>query len=199
MLIMSSKSRAAVKKYMLIIAITGMPGAGKTTASQALEKTGLKRIAMGDMIREETKRRGLYADDKNMGTVMREMRETYGAGAVAELCLRIIEPMKEKAVVVDGIRSIGEVHAFKRAGEVRLLAIHASRLRRFALLSDRKRTDDPLDIESFNTRDERELSIGLGSAIALADEVISNEHILPKELGEIVVRIVEGWMGSVGK
>ena len=61
---------------------------------------------MGDMIREETKRRGLHPDDKNMGMVMREMREKYGAGAVAELCLRVIEPMKENAVVVDGIRSV---------------------------------------------------------------------------------------------
>jgi dephospho-CoA kinase len=184
---------------LLIIAITGMPGAGKTTAAQALAKTGLKRIAMGDMIREETKRRGLFADDKNMGMVMREMRERYGAGAVAELCLQIIEPMKEDAVVVDGIRSVGEVEAFKRAGEVRLLAVHASRQRRFALLSERKRTDDPPNIESFNTRDERELSIGIANAIALADEVISNEHLLPQELAQAVVKIVEGWIGSVGK
>jgi dephospho-CoA kinase len=186
-------------REMLIIAITGMPGAGKTTAAQALEKKGLKRIAMGDMIREETKRRGLVQDDKNMGTVMREMREKYGAGAVAELCLRIIEPMKESVVVVDGIRSVGEVDAFKRAGEVRLLAVHASRQRRFALLSERKRTDDPLNIESFNTRDERELSIGIGSAIAFADEVISNEHLGLAELAQAVDKLAEGWMSAVGK
>ena len=76
---------------MLIIAITGMPGAGKSTVAQALEGEGFVRIAMGDMIREETGRRGLYLDDKNMGMVMREMREKYGAGAVAELCLRSIQ------------------------------------------------------------------------------------------------------------
>jgi dephospho-CoA kinase len=184
---------------MLIIAITGMPGAGKTTAAQALEKLGLKRIAMGDMIREETKRRGLYADDKNMGMVMREMREKYGAGAVAELCLRAIEQPKERAIVIDGIRSTGEIEVFKRAGDVKLLAIHASRQRRFALLSDRKRTDDPLDMESFNTRDERELSIGIGNAIALADEAISNQHLRPEELGQSAVKIATGWMDSVGK
>jgi dephospho-CoA kinase len=183
---------------MFIIAITGMPGAGKTTAAQALEKIGLKRIAMGDMIREETKRRGLYADDKNMGMVMREMREKYGAGAVAELCLLAIEQIKERAMVIDGIRSAPETDVFKRVGGVKLLAIHASRQRRFALLSDRKRTDDPLNIESFNTRDERELSIGIGNAIALADEVISNEHIGREELGQAVVKIVTGWVESVG-
>ncbi|MDA4123107.1 MAG: AAA family ATPase [Thaumarchaeota archaeon] len=185
---------------MLILAITGMPGAGKTTASQALETMGLKRIAMGDMIREETKRRGLHPDDKNMGMVMRDVREKYGPGAVAELCLQRIEPMKnEKVMVVDGVRSAVEVDVFKRAGEVKLLAIHASRERRFALLTKRKRTDDPLDIKSFDARDDRELSIGIGGAIALADEVISNEHLTREELGKAAITLATRWIGSVGK
>lgn len=179
---------------MLIIAITGMPGAGKTTTAQALEKLGLKRMAMGDMIREETKRRGLYTDDKNMGMVMREMREKYGAGAVAELCLRVIERMDERAIVVDGIRSPAEIEVFKRAGNVKLLAIMGSRQRRFELLSSRKRTDDPLNIESFNTRDERELSIGIGNAIAFADDSISNERLSMQELSAAAVKIATRWM-----
>ena len=184
---------------MLVIAITGMPGAGKTTAAQALEATGLKRVVMGDMIREETGRRGLHPDDSNMGMVMREMRERDGASAVAELCLRMMDPTREAAVVVDGIRSVEEVKVFRRVGEVRLLAIHASRQRRFSLLSQRRRVDDPLNIESFNARDERELSIGIGSAIALADEVVSNEHISLEELGRAAVRLMEGWRVSIGK
>jgi dephospho-CoA kinase len=94
---------------------------------------------------------------------------------------------------------VGEVEAFKRAGEVRLLAVHASRQRRFALLSERRRTDDPPNVESFNARDERELSIGIGNAIALADEVISNERLLPQELAQAVVKLARGWMGSVGR
>jgi dephospho-CoA kinase len=59
---------------MLIIAITGMPGAGKSTVAGALGGVGLRRIAMGDMIREESSRRGLPLDDKNMGAVMQELR-----------------------------------------------------------------------------------------------------------------------------
>src|SRR5208283_1841915 len=108
---------------MLIIAITGMPGAGKSTVARALGGVGLRRIAMGDMIREETSRRSLPLDDKNMGLVMQELRGTYGAGAVAELCLRSIQSKEtEAAVVVDGIRSVAEVEIFRKAGEVKLLA-----------------------------------------------------------------------------
>ena len=184
---------------MLIIGITGMPGAGKSTAAGKLGESGLQKIAMGDMIREETKRRGLYPDDNNMGMVMREMRERYGASAVAELCLRMLDQTREAVVVVDGIRSVEEVEVFRRVGEVRLLAIHASRPRRFSLLSQRGRVDDPLNIESFNARDKRELSIGIGSAIALADEVISNEHTSLEELGRAAVRLMEAWTASIAK
>ncbi len=183
---------------MLIIAITGMPGAGKSTVAQALERTGLPRIAMGDMIREETLRRGLPLDDRNMGAVMREMREKYGAGAVAELCLRSIQSRGGDVFVVDGIRSVAELVVFRRAGEVRLIAIIASPKRRYELLTTRGRTDAPPDLESFNARDERELSIGIGNAIALADEAIVNERIAPDELEGAALRIATGWMKSVG-
>ena len=71
---------------MLILAITGMPGAGKSTAAKALEAEGFKRIVMGDVIREETRKRGLEPDAKNTGDVMlelpREVRARSGGGSV---------------------------------------------------------------------------------------------------------------------
>ena len=178
---------------MLIIAITGMPGAGKTTVAKGLSTDGLKTVAMGDMIREETKRRNLFPNDQNMGAVMREMRERYGAGAVAELCMQSISPMNVNQVVVDGIRSMAEVEIFRKAGMVRLLAIWASPKRRFELLKARGRTDDPVTIESFNTRDERELSIGIGGAIAMADAVLSNEMTTAEELIVNARQLVSRW------
>jgi dephospho-CoA kinase len=184
---------------MLIIAITGMPGAGKSTAAKALADKGLKRIVMGDVIREETKRRGLPPDERNTGTVMKELREKHGPGAVAELCLTAIREMNEDTVVVDGIRSRAEVEVFKKAGTVMLLAVQASRNRRFELLRARGRSDDPLTFESFNNRDEREIAVGIGEAIALADEVLSNEHSTPEELARKAVEVVDSWAESVGK
>ena len=179
---------------MLIVAITGMPGAGKSTAAKALENFGIKRVVMGDVIREETKRRGLVADEKNTGEVMKDLRKKYGEGAVAELCLNSIGGAKPDLLVVDGVRSLAEVEAFRRAGRVLLLAIHASRERRFSLLKERGRSDDPITYETFLNRDERELDVGIGKAIALADEVISNEHIAPDALSEMTVRTAEIWI-----
>ena len=46
-------------------------------------------------------------------------------------------------VVIDGIRSIPEVEVLKKAGHVKLLAIHASQETRFKHLVDRGRSDAP--------------------------------------------------------
>jgi len=195
--VISVEELAGAQK-MLIVAITGMPGAGKSTAAKALESRGFKRIVMGDVIREETRRRGLEPDEKNTAKVMLELREKYGPGAVAEVCIRLLKTMKEEVVVIDGIRSPAEVGVFARVGKVRLIAIHASRERRFRLLTERGRSDAPTSRDSFDERDKRELSIGVGDAVALADESLSNEHATPEELKRRAVELVDSWVASAG-
>jgi dephospho-CoA kinase len=177
-----------------LVAVTGMPGAGKSTAAQALVGMGWGRVVMGDVIREETKRRGLVPNETNTGEVMRDLRRRNGEAAVAELCVKTIRELKTDKVVVDGIRSLAEVEVFRRSADVLLLAVHASRKRRFALLKERGRSDDPTMYEAFLKRDERELEVGIGRAIALADEVVSNEHTTAERLSEEVAEMVERWI-----
>jgi dephospho-CoA kinase len=59
--------------------------------------------------------------------------------------------------------------------EVITVAIHASPKTRFQRLLSRKRSDDPNTWEVFFERDSRELDVGLGDVIALADLVLINE------------------------
>lgn len=175
-----------------IVAITGMPGAGKSTAALALVKEGWSRVVMGDVIRAETKRRGLEPDAKNTGEVMKLLRQERGDAAVAELCLEAMA--KADKVVVDGIRSIAEVEAFRKKASVVLLAVHASPARRFLLLKERGRSDDPLTRDMFLERDRRELGVGIGTAIALADETVSNQHTTPEKLADEVTKVVGRWV-----
>lgn len=129
---------------------------------------------------------------------MLELRDEYGPGAVAEVCLHRLKAMKESVVIVDGVRSYAEVEVFAREGKVRLLAIHASPDRRFKLLTERARSDAPASRAGFEERDKRELSIGVGNAVALADESLSNERATPEELGNRAVEMVEWWVSTVG-
>ena len=170
-----------------------MPGAGKSTAAQALVKLGWTRVVMGDVIRAETKRRGLEPDAKNTGEVMKLLRKEKGESAVADLCLESITKLKAVKVVVDGIRSMAEVEAFRKEAAVLLVAVDASPERRFELLKERGRKDDPLTHEMFVERDRRELGVGIGKAIALADETVSNQHATAGRLAAEITHVVEQW------
>ena len=181
----------------MIICVTGMPGAGKSTVATAISKLGFASVNMGDVIREQAEKRGLPVNEENLGKVMLELREKKGLGAVAELCLPRIDSSRSKRVVVDGARSFDEVKVFQRIAEVKVLAVHASQKTRYLYLTKRRRTDAPLSWESFLARDQRELQVGLSNIIALSDEVISNNGITLKELKSKAMGIAKKWTDSV--
>ncbi|WP_410968165.1 hypothetical protein, partial [Salmonella sp. SAL04281] len=80
---------------------------------------------------------------------MKELREKLGPSAVAELCIAEIEREGKSRIVVDGVRSMAEVDTFRKKAEVLLVAVHASQARRYELLKERGRKDDPLTESMF--------------------------------------------------
>lgn len=168
-----------------VVAISGMPGAGKGVASEAGKQLGFEVLVLGDVIREETQRRGLEPTPRNMGAVMLQVREDEGAAAVAKRLLPKIEASRANLLIVEGVRSLSELAELKSKFEVVMVAIHASPKTRFQRLLSRGRSDDPKTLEVFYERDDRELDIGLGKVIALADIVVTNEGTIA-ELQEAV-------------
>lgn len=158
-----------------VIAISGMPGAGKGVASEAGKQLGFEVLVLGDIIREETERRGIEPTPKNIGDVMLELRANEGPAVVAKRLLSKIENVHSSRVIVEGVRSIDELHELQSEFAVITVAIHASPRTRFQRLLSRKRSDDPKNWEVFFERDCRELNVGLGQVIALADIVLINE------------------------
>jgi dephospho-CoA kinase len=185
----------------LIVCITGMPGAGKSTIAASLKEKGFSVIAMGDIIREEAAQQKVDPTDTNLGNLMLKLRNDLGPGAIAHLILRKIDKQHNNNggmdnIVIDGIRGIAEVEILKSAGCIKLLAIHASTDKRFRHLKQRGRSDDPYVIEEFANRDKRELTVGISEAIALADETLSNNDLTVDQLKEKAFRIIEKWINS---
>ncbi|MEM4298410.1 MAG: AAA family ATPase, partial [Nitrososphaerota archaeon] len=83
----------------LILCITGMPGAGKTTAARALQRLGFELISLGDVVREEASRRGLEPTDANLGSIMLQLREESGPGIIAQLAMPKIASSDKRYVV----------------------------------------------------------------------------------------------------
>lgn len=163
-------------KRKIVIGIAGMPGAGKATVMRIAKGMGYSVVVMGDTIRQEAKRRGLRPTPENLGVVMLQLRREKGPTVVADRCIPRIRNSEKGIAVIDGIRSLHEVNEFRRHfPNFTLIAIHSSPETRFQRLSHRQRSDDPRGWDTFLERDLRELSVGLGSAIATADYMIVNE------------------------
>jgi len=156
-----------------------MPGSGKTALSRLAQDKGIPVVMMGDIVRKETAKRDLKPTPENIGKTMLKLREEDGSAAIAKKCLQEILHTKSKTVVVEGIRSLEEVKEFKKnLPNFTLIAVHASPKTRYHRLHNRGRSDDPKNWNEFTERDERELSVGISSAIATADHVITNENTL---------------------
>ena len=178
----------------LIVCLTGMPGAGKSTIANGLKSKGYEIINMGNAVRNEAKRRNLEPTGPNLGKLMLELREKNGPGAVAELVKSEIENSKSNVIIIDGIRSSPEIQILKEYGEVKLLAIHASTNTRFEFLQNRGRSDDPKTKENFEERDTRELGVGISNPIALSDDAISNNNLTKEELIDLSFKKIEEWL-----
>ena len=165
-----------------------MPGAGKSTASEVLQGLGFEVFRMGDDVRMEAERRRVLPTDDNLGQIMLQLRQSGGPVAIASLCKKRIEKdSKSPFVVIDGIRNVNEFLEFKKLANAILVSIHATPERRFKFLQARARTDSPNSFQSFEARDRRELSVGIGEAIALSDEVIINSG----SLDELKTKVAE--------
>jgi len=160
---------------MKLVVVTGMPGAGKSEVADAFRRADVPVIVMGDVIREEVRKRGLESAPANTKKVMLELREENGLGAVAIQCIDDLKQTTAELAVVDGCRSVAEIQVFDDYAEkVITVCVHASPATRFARLRERNRDDDPRDWSVFRERDIREISVGLGGVIALSDIMPNN-------------------------
>jgi predicted RNA binding protein with dsRBD fold (UPF0201 family)/cytidylate kinase len=174
---------------MKVIAFAGMPGAGKTEAANVAREMGIPVVVMGDVLREEVKERGLPPTDENIGGVANQLRSVEGMDAIAKRCIPRIRAYEGKndIVVVDGIRGIAEVETFKKAfdDDFTLVKIDAPFEVRLQRLRGRGRSDDVGSIEWLRQRDERELSWGMGEAMAAADRSVTNLDPIQKFKDEV--------------
>lgn len=186
----------------LLVLVTGMPGSGKTLVSGVARELGIPVYVMGDVVREETRRRGLEPTPENLNLVAMLLRREYGDTVVAERTLEKILRDRPSLAVVDGVRSLREVEVFRRHGEVVIVAVHASPRTRFERLRRRGRPGDPRTWEEFHRRDMTELGFSLGSVIALADYMLVNESdpfLVRERARRLLARLLAGERPSPGE
>lgn len=163
---------------MQVFGISGMPGSGKSVVSEVASEKGAMIVSMGDIVREEAKKRGEPSKE-----TAKNLRKEYGEYIVSELTIKKIKQILDEGfknkIIVEGIRSHHEVEMFKENfDDFIILSILANPQIRFERLKIRQREDDSTDYNVFKTRDMTELGFGIGNVISLSDKVIINESDL---------------------
>ena len=167
-----------------VVAIVGMPGAGKSELAAFLGAKGFVLVHFGDATADELARRGLRVSEANERVVREELRALHGMAAYAILNLpRIEAALASNHVVVDGLYSWEEYLVLKeRYGDrlvtVAVTASPATRQKRLA-----SRPVRPLSAGEVASRDRAEIEkINKGGPIAMADITLVNEGTLPELL-----------------
>ena len=96
---------------MKVIGFCGLPGSGKSTVLKAIVELGVI-ITMGDVIRNEAKRRNIDPSDEHLGKIAPELRKNYGSEIIAEKCVDLIKELEIEVCFIDGLRSMAEVKVF---------------------------------------------------------------------------------------
>jgi len=165
----------ALKKR--ILGVTGLPGAGKTMFCEAVQAQSYDVFSCGEIVKEETMKRGLSVTASNMAAVSLDIRKKEGPAGVSRRLLSKIKNSKSEVVAVDGVRSLEEVELLQSySPNAIMIAVHAAPRIRFERIMMRARQDDTRTWEEFKARDRRELGYGMGNTIALADKMLLNEE-----------------------
>lgn len=167
-------------KNKKIIAIVGLPGAGKTDAAKFFESRGLPVISFGKIINEYIEKNKLPHIEEVHKKVRTQLREKYGMAALAIMNEKKIKDILKKnmILVIDGLRSWEEYLYLKKAlsdVKIYLLAIYADKELRWKRLLKRKERNKLYGEE----RDLDELiGINMAPTIAYADFLVKNNFAL---------------------
>lgn len=178
-----------------IIAIVGMPGAGKSEATLYLEKKGIPFIRFGSFTDEGVNEAGLPLTTENEKLIREKFREEMGMGAYAiKAKPRIDALLKENDLIaIDGLYSWEEYIYLKQFfPSLTLVNIFAEPPIRYKRLSER--SIRPVSLDKAYSRDINELEkLNKGGPIAIADYLIINNsddiNDLYRQIDQLFIRL----------
>lgn len=192
-----------------LVCVTGLPGSGKSFASEYFIKKGFKPVWFGQITLDEIEKRGLTLNEKNEKKIREELRKKHGMAVFAKLNFpRIKKILRENDVIVDGLYSFEEYTFLKRklGKKIYVIAVFAPPELRYERLAQRKiKTADSdkhnrtLTKKEAKERDTAQLrNLNMGPTIALADYTILNTGNLSffkKQLQQIYEEIQKTQLG----
>lgn len=165
-----------------ILAIVGMPGAGKTELASYLADKGLPFVRFGDETDRALKEKGLPLTEEHEREYRERIRRELGMAAYAMTAKsKIVEARgKSHTVIIDGLYSWEEYTFLKKEFvDLALICVFAEPSIRYKRLQ--KREVRPLSEKEARQRDIDEIeNLSKSGPIAIADYFIENNETLDK-------------------
>lgn len=164
------------KPKKTIIALVGLPGAGKTDAAAFFQEKGFPVISFGKVINDYIDREGMQHTEEVHKKVREELREKYGKKALALLNKDKLDEefKKNQIIVIDGMRSWEEYTFLKenmKHTRIFIVNVYADKKIRYHRAAHREYRKNLFGEE----RDINELlGTNMGPTIAFADFVVKN-------------------------
>ena len=166
------------QKTPIILAIVGMPGAGKSEAANYLRGKGIPAVSFSDIVNSQIDKSGKPHTLKNHHEIRQGLRKEHGFAAMAKLSKAKIEKALEKnlLIIIQGMRSWEEYEYVKKEfpkTRIFILCLYADKLKRYKRIKKRGERSSLAGEE----RDLDELlNTHMGPTIAYADFVIKNNY-----------------------
>lgn len=174
-----------MKKKSLVLGLVGPIASGKGTISEYLKSKGFRYFSLSDVVRAETKSRGLEVNRMNLQNVGNDLRENFSGSILVD---RITDQVKKhKLVIIDGVRNPHEIIAIKKVFGGKIVHISAYKNRRLERYLERAkvRGEDDASTSKFKQVEARDLGEGenkngqqVAECLRLADYKLINNSTL---------------------
>ena len=178
---------------MKVFILVGFQLSGKSSHGHRIrEEENIPMVETGHAVYHELKRRKLEVNHHNTTMIIKDLLSKDPV-AFARTILDAEENIycDSSVLVLNGVKSPSEIkYTKKRFGKenVTVLGFHASQKTRFLRVKNpdrfqvsgkyREKTEEDKDLavwDNFISRDEREIGLGIGNAIALSERIVITE------------------------
>lgn len=158
-----------------LVALVGLPGAGKSVATEVFVHQGFHKIYFGDLTFEKLQEANLPVNEANERQMREALRQQHGIAAYALLNIpRITAALKKGNVVIESMYSWEEYLVLrKKFPQLEVLAIYAPPTLRYQRLSIRIKR--PLSQAEVKSREASQIeNLHQAGPIAMADATVIN-------------------------
>lgn len=177
-------------KNKILIGLIGTIGSGKTSISDYLSKKGYKRVVMGDLVREITKKEGLKLNRTNLLLTQKKYRTKFGSDYFIKLAVKRVKNAEKG--LIDGIRTPIDATEAKKAGAI-IVFIDANQRLRFERMKKRARIGFSKTFDEFKKEQKMEFKmLNFKKTLKYADYKLMNNGTKKeflKKIGQLVKKI----------